>query len=503
MLRGQPSDRSRRAVPLLKTLREAPALRYVGLCFLGVLAALGQAPWNVSYLALAAYAGALFLIARATRPVLSAWLFATVHFGVALHWIMEPFFVDAVQTGWMAPFALVFMAGGLALFWALAAFVSAKVATGNVFALALLFALAEFTRGTMFTGFPWAQPGHIWIDTLLLASASLVGPFGLTLLTLLSAACFAHPLKRLSLVAGGALCAAMLFGALYGADELDERPTHPIVRLIQPNAPQHEKWLPEMVPVFFDRALAQTETEGDPALIVWPETSLPELLERSDTSRRLISEAARQVPVLVGAQSYDGAPRNVAVLLDGEGEIASAYTKHHLVPFGEYLPLERLFGALGLKALATDLAGNFVPGDGPAVIDIPGIGPAFIMICYEAIFPHYLHQVTRPRVLIHMTNDAWFGNSAGPQQHLALARLRAVESGLPVIRAANTGISAVIGPSGEVLNALPLNTASHLDAPLPEALPATLYSKTGDWPWLLLTTLLLIGLIFRRRSIAN
>ncbi|MGB3409164.1 MAG: apolipoprotein N-acyltransferase, partial [Jannaschia sp.] len=228
------------------------------------------------------------------------------------------------------------------------------------------------------------------------------------------------------------------------------------------------------------------------------------LLEYSEDVRPLIATATGGTPILIGVQRYDdtGAPRNAVALLTGaDGEIAEVHDKHRLVPFGEFLPLPRITAALGLGPMAAQLAGRYAPGDGPALIDIPGIGPILPMICYEAIFPQDIGRVSRPVAILHLTNDAWFGTFAGPRQHLALARLRAAESGLPLLRAANTGVSAAIDARGGLIATLPLDETGHLDAALPPAMPATVYTMTGDWASLLL--ILLAGgcvILFRHRK---
>jgi apolipoprotein N-acyltransferase len=292
--------------------------------------------------------------------------------------------------------------------------------------------------------------------------------------------------------------AAPMLGALLALALLPPAPAPgpdaPVVRLVQPNAPQHLKWREDMIPVFFQRALdltAATPEGPPPALVVWPETTLPVLLERSDAARARIAAAAQGAQVLLGGQRFEGfRARNTSALLAPDGRIAQVYDKHHLVPFGEYMPGGAAAEALGLGGLAEVLAGGYSPGPGPALIDMGGaLGRAFPMICYEAIFPGYIRQVDRPGWMVHLTNDAWFGNFSGPFQHLALARLRAAEQGLPVLRAANTGVSAVIDARGHVAAALPLNAAGFLDAALPPPLPPTVYARTGDLPALLLALL--------------
>ncbi|MFW5654397.1 MAG: apolipoprotein N-acyltransferase, partial [Roseicyclus sp.] len=275
----------------------------------------------------------------------------------------------------------------------------------------------------------------------------------------------------------------------------------PVVRLVQPNAAQHLKWQPEMIPVFWQRGRDLTAAParaalGPPDLVIWPETSLPVLLERSDAARAQLSAAAGPAPVLIGAQRVeDFAARNSLALVGRDGRLEAIYDKHRLVPFGEYLPLAGLAERLSLRALAAVLPGGYAPGPGPATLDLgPGLGRAFPMICYEAIFPGYVARLdARPDWMAHVTNDAWFGTFSGPWQHLALARLRAAEQGLPVLRAANTGISAVIDARGRILAALPLGEAGHLDARLPPAGAPTLYARSGDMPILLLTLGLALG----------
>jgi apolipoprotein N-acyltransferase len=468
---------------------------------------LGLAPFDLWPLGWAGFIGLLGLVAiapTAPRAGLTAWIGATAYFAVALHWIVEPFLVDAPRHGWMAPFALALMAGGLALFWALAGWAAARLVPAlrsglRLAVLAGLLVLSEAARATILTGFPWAQPGHVLIGSPLLALAPLAGPHGLTLFVLgLSAGIAAALMIRPALAAGLAaapLLAALLAVAMVPREDVPA-PDAPIVRLIQPNAPQHLKWREDMIPVFFQRALDLTAApppEGEPVpdLVVWPETALPVLLGRSDAARSRIAEASGAAQVILGGQRFVGfRARNTAVLLTPEGMIRQVYDKHHLVPFGEYMPGGAVAEALGLRGVAEVLANGYAPGPGPELLEVgAGLGRVFPIICYEAIFPGYIRQVPRPDWMVHLTNDAWFGGFSGPYQHLAIARLRAAEQGLPVLRAANTGVSAVIDARGRVLAALALNEAGFLDAPLPRALPPTIYARTGDLPLLVLVFL--------------
>lgn len=266
------------------------------------------------------------------------------------------------------------------------------------------------------------------------------------------------------------------------------------VRVVQPNAPQHQKWDPDFIPVFFQRQLEFTAAEPRPDLIVWPESSVPLYLHQAGPAFDRIAVAAAGVPVIVGIQRYDqGQVYNALVHIDGDGNVAGVYDKHHLVPFGEYMPLAGLAARLGLFGLAANQGIGYTPGPGPKVLEIGSLGFGLPLICYEAVFPQDVNAAPmRPDFLLQITNDAWFGTHSGPYQHLLQARMRAMEQGVPMIRAANTGVSAVIGPNGEVLASVPLGQAGYADAPLPAALPPTFYARTGDW----MVVLAVMGVIF-------
>lgn len=464
----------------------------------GGVAALALPPFDAWFLSFPAFALIGLLVATADDPRTAAgraWSAGAGWFAVVMHWIVQPFFVDAAATGWMAPFALILLAGGLALFWGLAGWIAARIADGPLRAIVFagLLTLTEALRGHIFTGLPWAEPGHGLIASEALALSAFGGAYGLTLLLLLIAASSAALwLVRGPFWASGPLAIGLALGLIPTAPPAPEAtPDAPVIRIIQINAPQHLKWQPDMIPVFFDRGIALTGTApgplGAPNLVVWPETSLPNILGRSEQARAQIAQAAGDAQVLIGGQRYAGVePRNILAHLGADGGIASVYDKHHLVPFGEYMPLRGLAERLGMRGLAQQLSGGYRPGAGPAVMDLGVLGQAFPMICYEAIFPGYIRHVTRPDWMVQVTNDAWFGSFAMPYQHLALARLRAAEQGLPMIRAANTGVSAMIDARGRVTHSLPMDTQGIIDAALPPALPPTLYARTGDLPALIL-----------------
>lgn len=471
----------------------------------GALASLGLAPFHLWPLALVAlgFGFALFAAAPSRRAAAwRGWAFGLGYFTVALVWIVEPFLVEPLRHGFMAPFALVGMAGGLALFWALAFALS--FGRGPL-ALALCLTLAEMARSYVLTGFPWALLGYVFTPSPMALYAAWVGPHGLTLLAGLVAAGLSLRASGRALGAYATLFAAGL--ALLAAPRLlaplpDAPDDAPLLRLVQPNAAQHEKWQPELIPLFFQRQLDYTAAPRDdgarPDLTIWPETSVPWALEGAGQALEEVAAAAGGAPVVLGVQRLEDGRKifNSLALLGPSGTPQAVYDKHHLVPFGEYIPMAGLLGRFGLRGLAEQLGGTYTSGTGPKLIELPRIGTALPLICYEAVFPQGLFGTpTRPALLLQITNDAWFGAFSGPFQHLDQARMRAIEQGLPLVRAANTGVSALIDPRGALKAALPLGQAGYLDVRLPAPLPPTLYARTGDWPVLLLCLLGLAAIV--------
>lgn len=474
---------------------------------LGASAALGQAPWGLWWLSLAAFCGAFGLLATARNWRRSAWIGWSVglgYFAVALFWIVEPFLVDIARHGWMAPFALLFMAAGFALFWGLA-FGLAHRFGGSSFQVAaavLALTLMELIRGIVLTGFPWALIGHIWTDHPILQLAAWGGATGLTLLTLLLAALPVMLRKPL----WGTGCAALVLAAGWSIGNLVLETTvvpdtGKTARLIQPNAAQHLKWDPRYAAQFFARQLAMTAEPAEHPLdvIIWPETAVSTLLNDAEIAIDAIGNAAAGTPVMFGVNALVGDTyRNSLAILAADGRLADTYHKHHLVPFGEYVPLGELMSAIGIRGMAARDGGGFGAGPGTRLLDIEGVGRVLPLICYELIFPRHLRTAERPDLIVQITNDAWFGNISGPYQHLAQAKLRAVEQGLGLVRAANTGVTAAIDPLGRVMRQIPLNHTGYADVAIPGALPATLYARTGDTPAAIVLLVLLAALIAAR-----
>ena len=470
----------------------------------GAITALGQAPLDLWPLALLGLALGLLRMQAAdeAKPAFGrGWGFGLGYFALALSWIVEPFLVDIARHGWMAPFALFFMAGGLALFWGAAAAVARRLG-GTPLALIVTLAAAELVRSYLFTGFPWALIGHLWIPTPVAQWASLIGPHGLTLLALAVATGMAQSARH---VTGGVVTlsatALLWLGGAYLAGEPQDLKGRPVVRLVQPNAPQHQKWDPAHIPVFFRRQIEATRATPRPELVIWPETSVPVSLDRSEETLQVMAQAAGGVPVVFGIQRWEGRQiYNSAVLMDGLGQVTNIYDKAHLVPFGEYVPFGDLLGGFGIHGMAARDGDGFSAGPGARLMPLGALGRALPLICYEAVFPNDVNaSAERPDLLMQLTNDAWFGQISGPYQHLAQARLRAIEQGLPMVRAANTGVSAVIDGKGRVIAQLGLGQTGHLDHALPPALPRTLYAQTGDYLALVAIMGLFLAVITLRR----
>ncbi len=445
----------------------------------GAIFALGHAPFGLfpTFLIAVPVIALIVFGAHSIRRFWIGWFAGFGYFLVSLHWIVEPFLVDVEATGWMAPFALILLAGGLALFWAIAFWAVFRLPSGITQRLVMFpiaWATAELARSTMLTGFPWALPAYIWMDTPIAQSLAYIGPYGLSFATLQFGVLLTLVLHYRIAAPLGLVAVAVM--AWLG---LDTRPppqtafTETLVRLIQPNAQQQEKWKPEMAQVFWDRQLAMTAAEGEVDIVIWPEVAVPYLFDEQPQYNRAIAAQKPEATVIFGARHVDRQAENwynSAVVLAPNGEVQAYYDKHHLVPFGEYLPFAPLWDRFGLRALAQH-AGRFASGTGGLVGTLSGLPALVPLICYEMIFPDEVRRAALDKqVLIHVTNDAWFGNFSGPYQHLDQAKARAIETGLPVARSANTGVSAMIDPYGRLIADIPLNTEGWIDVAMPKAL---------------------------------
>ena len=499
---------------------------------LGALSALSLPPVYAVPILVPCFVGLTWLIdaAGTWRGAFAiGWCFGFGFFAAGLYWITEAFLVDAARFGWMAPFALCFGAGVLALETALALALCRRLwrpGFMRIVVLASFWTIAEMFRGTLFAGFPWNPMGSVWtVRAAPLQAASVIGVFGLSWLTVLAAAapaCLADPgtgkrARSVGFAALAILIPLCLFG--YGAIRLPEPGPDPglaSLRIVQPDIEQAAKWNPALrrghVAKQIRMSLEGPDPDlpsvlGDKGLILWAETSVPFGLPlRGDILRALGAATPKGAKMIVGAPRPVPGPAkprpvyNAAFVLSDHGDVEAVYDKHHLVPFGEYLPLRPLLALLGLEKLARGL-GDFSAGSGPRTLAIKGRPSVSILICYEIIFSdRVIDPQNRPGWILNMTNDAWFGSSAGPYQHFAQAKLRAVEQGIPVVRVANGGISAVVDSYGRERARLALGSSGVIDQALPAAIPPPFYSRFGTEIPLCLIISTLASFIFLYRN---
>jgi apolipoprotein N-acyltransferase len=495
----------------MKYLQRFPTF---SLCVLGAVSALNLAPidaWWVLFFTvpLALQILSLKIEQQIWRGFWLGWCFGFGYFLGALHWIGFAFLVDANKDLWMMPIALGGLTGFLALFWAAATMCALQWAKRGAplwIALPVAFAVFEWFRSFLFTGFPWAVFGQA-VDGMggVAQLASLIGMNGLTLMVWLWAASF-HTLwqarRRERLVALAVLTTMPLCFA-WGEWHLASHPTQYVegvtLRLVQPNISQSDKWRAGNARTIFDQLLALTaapSSTGKPVThIIWPESSVPFLIDESEPGRAEMAAALNPGQILLAGAVRRAKPDDKAayftsiLIFNDKAAVLGHYDKWHLVPGGEFLPMAWLLEPLGLRKVVS-LPESFTPGPGPTTLDVPGAGPAGMSICYEAIFPGALSDpANRPSWLVNVTNDGWFGKSIGPYQHLAQLRLRAIEQGLPVARAANTGVSAVIDSYGRMTFVSQLGTTGAFDLELPQSASPTIYAA---WPRSILFVVLIL-----------
>ena len=489
----------------------------------GAVGALALPPFSLFPLIAAPLTIAVWLIDGAhdrgeRRPLIASlraafgagWWMGFGYFVAGLWWVGSAFLVEADKFAWALPLGVVALPAALAFFPA-AGFAIARLlwspGPARVFALAFGLGLAEWARGLLFTGFPWNDLGMALGANLALAQiASFIGLHGLTFLTI---AIFAAPAtlwrvseSRLNLAPAAVAALALALIAAFGEFRLTAPASASLpgvkLRLIQPNVGQDASFAPEnkeaILRRYFDLSERATAPDRsgvqDVTHLIWPESAFPFILSRDPRALGDIADFLRGGATLItGAARLEdggsGRPRyyNSIEIVDRNGLSPQRYDKQHLVPFGEYMP----FGGLLEKAHVTqfvDIPGGFEPGSGRRVLEVPGLPDAMPLICYEAIFPIEIGDLVsgaeRPRWLFNVTDDAWFGQTPGPYQHFAQARLRAIELGVPLVRDANSGISAVVDGLGREIVAAPLGAEGVLDAELPEALAPTWQSRLGS-----------------------
>ena len=509
---------------LPESLAGLSAFRRSVLSFLlGVLATLALPPvgaWPVLWLALPP----LVWITRSGKGAgkggfLAGYLFAFGYFTAGWYWISNALLVFSDDFWWMVPFAAIGLPAAMAVYYGVAGALAARLSGGVVsrtLAFVLVFALADLARGHLMTGFPWNLFGYAWADDAWLSqSAALIGTYGIGVAVLVSAflpALLAAPAlqsRRMVVLCLLTAAAIPVSVAAWGAYRLANAPPAAEdrigLRLVQGGIPQREKWARRYAERNF-RLHVDLSTQDRPEwvdVVVWPETAAAFFIEDHQPALDQVSEVVPDGGYLItGAPRRRGEPaftlHNGAVVIDQHGTVVASYDKAHLVPFGEYVPLKGLLPVEKVAAGATD----YTPGPGPRTIDVPRMPPVSLLICYETIFPGAVVSRTqdRPEWLLNLTNDAWYGETAGPYQHLQHTRMRAIEEGLAMIRAANTGISAGFDPFGRELGRLGLNESGYLDLRLPSALEPTPYARYRDWPLGIALALLAFLFVLCRKS---
>ena len=465
---------------------------------------------------------------------LIGWFWGFGYFVAGLWWLGAAFLVEADQFAWALPFGVLGLPALLAFFPAFG-FALARLLwrpdAPRILAFAFALTVSEWLRGHLFTGFPWNNPGmalgqNVW----LMQSASFLGLYGLCVLAVAIGAAPATILTgrtpRARWAMPGLAAAALLAMGAFGVWRVPSAPVATVenvrLRIMQPNLAQDAKFNPRNREAIMRRYLSLSARPGrdglpqDATHIVWPESAFPFLLHRDPASLAQIGALLGPGSVLItGAARMDEPPPgetmgrffNAIQAIDDRGSILVSYDKVHLVPFGEYVPafLDALIRAVGLRQFV-HIPGGFESGGRRKALSIPGLPPAAATICYEAIFPGEIlpeDDGPRPSLILNVTNDGWFGQTTGPYQHFAQARLRAVEEGLPLVRAANTGISAVVDPYGRIVDSIPLGVEGVLDANLPVAVTANHSAKTRSFSLTALLTICLMAVIVRRKQNAT
>jgi apolipoprotein N-acyltransferase len=503
----------------------------------GALSSLAMAPINAWPVLFLTFPVAVWLIdgAAAGRlrgvpaAAMTGFWFGLGYFVPGLYWIGYAFLVDASTFAWLMPFAVLGLPAYLALFTTLG-FAFARLLwtrdASRVLALAIGLTVAEWFRGQVLSGFPWNAFGYALTEPLALAqTASLIGIWGLTFLAI---AIFASPAVlidgrshgRSPWIAPVAALALLLAMGVFGVIRLSLNPTRIVadvkLRVMQPNLQQDAKFNYAAKAQVMQKYLTLSDRASGPgssgvrdaSILIWPESAFPFFLTReADAMAEIADLLSKGGTVLItgSVRAPDVPPGtritrayNSIYVIDHDGSVLSLYDKLHLVPFGEYLPFQNWMEYLGFEQL-TKIQGGFIPGTVRHSLQIPNAPRALPLICYEAIFPSAVAtQEDRPGWIVNLTNDGWFGISTGPHQHLQQARVRAIEQGLPLVRAANTGISAVIDPLGRIVAELGLGIEGVLDSKLPSAIPPTVYARTGNIPAAILLAAAFLFVVRRR-----
>jgi apolipoprotein N-acyltransferase len=515
----------RNLLELLRLRFEAQSFRRncIMALMLGLMAALAMPPvglWPLLFILFPLLWLQLQTLFTTKHVFILVWLFSFGYFTAGLYWIAAALFVDIANNWWVLPFAVMGLPALMSFYPAAAAAIWHRLAwqgPARVLSFIALVSLSEWVRGFMFTGFPWNLWGYAWMDLLpVMQSVAVWGIYGLTLMTLLAVFLPILWCQRTGIFAARAIVIGVLvvlaFSIIWGMGRIDQsyssHEDQMRVRIVQPNIPQEAKWDADQRLMHEDKiwALTAQSAEHAPDMVVWPETAIT--LVSTEDVRRMEEKLHTYLPTSavlaagtldVGWDSETRSPTffNRIGFYRADGERLDAYDKFHLVPFGEYLPYQRYWP---VKPVAFQ-SGRFTAGRGVQTISIGNIPSFSPLICYEVLFPsNVVRENQRPQWILNVTNDGWYGRTSGPYQHLAIARVRAIEEGLPLVRAANTGVSAVIDPLGRIARMLPLGTTGIIDSVLPPALQSTFYARHGQTPFLVMCIAILGFAGFWQRS---
>jgi apolipoprotein N-acyltransferase len=481
---------------------------YGGLFILGALTALAMPPISFFPIVFMTFSAFLWILdclklAKKYQVFIAGWSFACGYFVAGLYWIVYALGVDLTKFFWLVPFTLVGLPAILALFPAFAILLTHLSRTQGLakcLFFSMLWVTFEWMRGHLLTGFPWNLIGYSWMACLsVVQSVSVIGVYGLSLITVLIStlpyAWFLNSRKKAvrPLIAG--ILGVFLIMTVLGYWRLSD--AHPfssegeVVRIVQPNIKQENKWNPSLTRNNFFRLIELSALPSKKSIqyLIWPESAVPFFLDENPDALKIIAENMSKETTL-----FTGAPRrqadsdgkmvkiwNSLLIVNPEGQVIETYDKAHLVPFGEYVPWRTYLPSWVSKVTYGSL--DYSSGAGLKTLALPQVKPFSPLICYEVIFPGKVvaKSEQRPMWILNLTNDGWYGYTSGPFQHAAIAQVRAIEEGIPLVRAANTGISLVVDPYGRQVASLGLEQTGVLDAVLPPALEEqTLYSRYGD-----------------------
>ena len=473
------------------------------LCFiLGTISAYAFAPYFVFPLFPLTIAAFLFVVITSKNPkqaFWAGWFYGFGHFVFGLYWISNSLLVDPEKFAWMIPFAISLIPAVLAFYVALTSWVTFKFISSNkkrILLFPVIWVVFEILRTYLFTGFPWNLAGYVFaFSDAMMQPAALITIYGLSFLAVLSGSilCCLFSVEGRKVSSSGCFIPAVMvyafisvlfvsgFGYLHISDKYYASQKEGInLRLVQPSIPQQMKWHPDAALQVFLKHIEMTKTDNGfkPDMVIWPEAATPFTLGADPYARRVISEAIPEGSFLVtGGVRVDGyGAFNSVEVLNSSDEIVASYDKARLVPFGEFVPFRRFFPIVN-KITPGDT--DFSRGGGASALSVGNITPFSPLVCYEVIFPFYKpDESTGYSWIVNVTNDAWFGDSSGPHQHLTMARFRAIEQGKPVIRVANNGISAIIDANGRMVKKLDLYERGIIDGNLPAKMDmsiATIY----------------------------